>query len=195
MPEPELDENRALVRRVGRGWRSNELRHGYSTSACAAAAAVAAVRLLLYGEPPQEVVIDLPAERGVSFAISRCESGADWARCGTIKDAGDDPDVTHGAEIVATACWNRDGDLNLLGGEGVGTVTRPGLPVPVGEPAINPGPRRLIKRAVQAELDQARCQRGVNITISVPGGAELAAKTLNPRLGIIGGLGDCSSCG
>lgn len=180
------------------------LREGFTTSACAAAAAASAVRALLSGRPVSQVVIDLPARAGVLFAVHRCDVSANQAVCSVIKDAGDDPDVTHGAEIQATVMW--EGDLLdgppaadapaivLAGGPGVGVVTRPGLPVPVGEPAINPVPRRIITQAVRAALADGfkdaivPLRQVLRVTISVPGGAALAEKTLNPRLGILGGI-------
>jgi cobalt-precorrin-5B (C1)-methyltransferase len=173
-----------------------ELRSGYTTGACAAAAARAAVRALATGQPVREVTIDLPVARQVAFSIHRCELTDRDATCGTVKDAGDDPDITNGAEILATAKWAVTPGVRLAGGEGVGVVTRPGLAVAVGQPAINPGPRRMIVQAVQTEL-AALADRGVNrpagsegvlITVSVPNGDALASQTLNPRLGIVGGI-------
>ena len=179
------------------------LREGFTTSACAAAAASAGARALLTGQPVQRVVIDLPARRQAVFQIHRCELGAGWAMCSVIKDAGDDPDVTHGAEIQARVEWMREAQMArgaddgpaifITGGPGVGIVTRPGLPVPVGEPAINPVPRRIITQAVMAALADAPAsalpaQPALRVTISVPNGAALAEKTMNPRLGIVGGI-------
>ena len=175
---------------------ASKLRNGYTTGACAAAAARAAVRALVTGRPVEQVTIGLPIGRSATFRISRCECGEVAATCGTIKDAGDDPDVTHGAEILATAEFTATPGVQLAGGPGVGIVTRPGLAVPVGQPAINPAPRRMIIQAVQDELAALACgvekpaagERGVRITISVPNGEALAAQTLNPRLGIVGGI-------
>ncbi len=164
------------------------LRTGFTTGACATAAAAAAVRALVTGQTVDSITIDLPARRGVTFAITRCEMGPNRVRCGVIKDAGDDPDVTHGAEIQATAEWVDQPGVTLAAGPGVGTVTRPGLPVEVGQPAINPVPRRMITAAVQAEAGPRLVEQGLKITISVPGGEELAKETLNPRLGIVGGI-------
>lgn len=175
----------------GRAWRRPNLRHGYTTSANAAAAAAAATRALITGQAITQIAIDLPAERNVTFAIVRCEfdsPAAGYVTCATIKDAGDDPDVTHGAEIAATVSWQETPGILLTGGIGVGIVTRPGLPVPVGEPAINPGSRRIICRAVEAEAGSALDQRGLKVIISVPRGEELARETLNPKLGIVGGI-------
>ena len=161
------------------------MRKGWTTGACAAAAAKAAWGALADGAFTDPVTIVLPHGETPSFALSRCELGADWAAAGVIKDAGDDPDVTHGAEIVVTVARAAAGSgLIFRAGEGVGRVTLPGLPVPVGEPAINPGPRRQIEanmRAVAEPVD-------ATVTVAIPGGAALSEKTMNGRLGIIGGL-------
>ena len=117
-----------------------------------------------------------------SFPLALEELGAGWARAGIVKDAGDDPDVTHGAMVVATVREGGSG-IRFKAGEGVGTVTKPGLPVAPGEPAINPVPRQMMEAAV-AELGG----RDVEIEISIPRGEALAKKTWNPRLGIVGGL-------
>ncbi len=162
------------------------LRSGFTTGACAAAAARAATRALVTGQPVEEITIDLPARRGVVFSIHRCDVQTGQATCSVIKDAGDDPDITHGAEIVAAVAWSETPGITLLGGKGVGIVTRPGLELAVGEPAINPAPRRMITQAVAAELGDS--PRGVTVTISVPHGEQLATQTLNPRLGILGGV-------
>ncbi len=164
------------------------LRRGYTTGACAAAAARAAAETLSTGRPVESVTIDLPAAKGVSFRIQRCAMGPGRVTCSTIKDAGDDPDVTDRAEIQATVEWVDRPGILLAGGEGVGVVTRPGLAVRVGQPAINPAPRRMIIGAVRDTLGAELNSRGVSVTISVPRGSELAAQTLNPRLGIVGGI-------
>lgn len=160
------------------------LREGYTTGMCAAAAAKAAALLLFRGEAPPAVTVVTPAGRELELPVAVAVRGEEWARCGVVKDAGDDPDVTDGLTIFAEARPAPAG-IVLRGGEGVGVVTRPGLPVPVGEPAINPVPRRLILREVAAVLPPGR---GAEVTISVPGGAEVAARTFNPRLGIVGGI-------
>ncbi len=170
-------------------WRqAHRLRTGYTTGACAAAAAGAATRALVGGRPVAEITIDLPAKKAVTFSMCRCQIGTDRVTCGTIKDAGDDPDVTHGAEIQATVAWRAEPGIRLVNGSGVGRVTRPGLPVKVGEPAINPVPRRMITRLVTTEAGAALERRGLEVTISVPNGESLAQETLNPRLGIVGGI-------
>jgi cobalt-precorrin-5B (C1)-methyltransferase len=168
------------------------LRSGFTTGACAAAAAQGAVRLLL-GEPPRCAILNLPWERPdsrpVEFTLVKPASGPGWAECGVIKDAGDDPDVTDGAEIRARVAWAAAGEPEYLlaAGPGVGRVTKPGLAVPVGEPAINPVPRDMIRAAVDGVLAGGK-RRPVRVQISVPAGAELATRTLNARLGILGGI-------
>ena len=180
--------NRSVSHHSDRTWRKTDLRHGYTTSACAAACAAAGLEALIHNKPVQQVVIDLPGEKNVKFDISRCEIQKDGVLCGTIKDSGDDPDVTDGTEIQSFVSWMEEPGITIAGGEGVGVVTRPGLPVAVGEPAINPGPRRLITR-VMSDVGKALLeQTGINIEIRVPEGARLAKETMNPRLGIVGGI-------
>ncbi|WP_333714370.1 cobalt-precorrin-5B (C(1))-methyltransferase [Yoonia sp.] len=164
-----------------------ELRRGWTTGACATAATKAAL-LALWGEGfPREVAIVLPKGEIPVFPLALAEQGAGWARVGITKDAGDDPDVTHGALIIATVSAS-EGGVVFRAGKGVGRVTKPGLPIGVGEPAINPVPRQMMT-AVVAEMARATGHRpDVTINISVPGGEELALKTWNPRLGIAGGL-------
>jgi cobalt-precorrin-5B (C1)-methyltransferase len=169
--------------------RRRGLRTGYTTGACAAAAAKAATIAWLTGSPPAEVTIDLPIGRPASFAIARTESnGANGVTCTVIKDAGDDPDVTHLAEICATVSDHSAPGIVLAGGRGVGTVTRPGLGLTVGGPSINPVPRQMILAAVADAAGPRLTTRGLRVEISVPRGEELARKTLNGRLGIVGGI-------
>ncbi|MEW9672002.1 cobalt-precorrin-5B (C(1))-methyltransferase [Ammoniphilus sp. 3BR4] len=165
------------------------LRHGYTTGACATAAAKAALIALIRQETPCETTISLPVGQEVTFTIERSEYSAETAMAGVIKDAGDDPDATHGALILAEVCWNKEMGVELDGGIGVGRVTKPGLPVAVGEAAINPVPRMMIRETLQGVLeDYDLTRRGVKVVISVPDGEEIAKKTLNGRLGIIGGI-------
>jgi len=164
------------------------LRRGWTTGACAAAAARAAFEALHTGDFPDPVTITLPRGERPAFALAAHRIGSGWAEATVIKDAGDDPDVTHGAPITATVAANPAGGILFRAGEGVGTVTRPGLQLAVGEPAINPKPREIIARALSdaaAALDRSP---DAIVTISIPGGTELAKKTLNARLGILGGL-------
>ena len=161
------------------------LRRGWTTGACATAAAKAACAGLLTGHFPDPVTIRLPRGEEPGFALAEQRLGEGWASAGVVKDAGDDPDVTHGALVRATVRRGEAGSgLRFRAGPGVGTVTRPGLPLPVGEPAINPVPRRMIAEAL-AELGAGP---DLEVEISVPGGEALAQRTLNPRLGILGGI-------
>ncbi len=165
------------------------LRRGWTTGACAAGAATAAFRALVTGEFPDPVTVVLPRGVVARFPLARAVLADREATAGIIKDAGDDPDVTHGAEVVAAVTPGTPGTgVGFRAGEGVGTVTRPGLPVPVGEPAINPAPRRLIADAIAAAADDLDAAGDVTVTVSIPGGEALAARTANPRLGIVGGL-------
>jgi len=165
------------------------LRRGWTTGACAAGATKAAYTALLTGSFPDPVEIVLPKGDRPSFALARKELVPGLATAGIVKDAGDDPDVTHGALILSAVRLLAPGrGIVFRAGDGVGVVTRPGLPIPPGEPAINPMPRQIMA-AVIAETAAAHGGTGdVEITISVPGGAELARKTWNPRLGIVGGI-------
>jgi cobalt-precorrin-5B (C1)-methyltransferase len=166
-----------------------ELRRGWTTGACAAAATKAAYLALLTGRFPDPVTIQLPGGQRPSFELIEKSLRPKRATAAVIKDAGDDPDVTHGAVIRATVCRGEPGSgVLFIAGEGVGVVTRPGLPIAVGEPAINPGPRKLI-RAVIAEIARDRGEpEDVDVTLAIPGGDALADRTTNARLGIVGGL-------
>ncbi|HVN95979.1 MAG TPA: cobalt-precorrin-5B (C(1))-methyltransferase [Syntrophorhabdaceae bacterium] len=175
-----------------------DLRFGYTTGTCAAAAAAAALIALFTRRCPEEVEIGLPDGRRVALPLATCayrERGPQ-GYASVIKDAGDDPDITNGAEIAATAAFSllTPGDdpvgPTIRGGPGIGLVTKPGLCVSVGEPAINPVPRQMIERAVRevcAKHNDAHAS-SLEITISAPRGEELAARTLNRRLGILGGI-------
>jgi cobalt-precorrin-5B (C1)-methyltransferase len=174
---------------------SAKLRRGWTTGACAAAAARAAFAALLTGRFPDPVTIRLPRGQAPTFALALAELGEGVARAGIVKDAGDDPDVTDGALIIAELAWSEPGSgITFRAGAGVGTVTRPGLPLGVGEPAINPVPRAMIRDALNdvAEANGAASSGGigpdVTVTIAIPGGERLALRTMNARLGIIGGL-------
>ena len=164
-----------------------ELRRGWTTGACATAATKAAL-MALWGQGfPREVSIVLPKGEIPVFPLALAERGDGWARVGITKDAGDDPDVTHGALIIAKVSAS-DGGVQFRAGVGVGTVTKAGLPIGVGEPAINPVPRQMMKGVVEEVAAACGQDPDIEIEISVPGGAELAQKTWNPRLGIAGGL-------
>ncbi|CAO3451208.1 Proposed precorrin-5* (C1)-methyltransferase @ Cobalt-precorrin-5B (C1)-methyltransferase (EC 2.1.1.195) [Azospirillum argentinense] len=165
------------------------LRRGWTTGACATAAARAACGALFSGDFPDPVTVTLPGGQTPAFALAWTERGEGWAAAGVVKDAGDDPDVTHGALIRARVSRAAPGQgVVFRAGEGVGMVTRPGLPVPVGEPAINPVPRAMIRQAVAEAAALAGEAPDVVVEVSVENGEALARRTMNPRLGILGGL-------
>lgn len=165
----------------------SKLRTGYTTGACAAAAAKAATRCLVQDRLLSEIETTLPNRTKVTFALRRCERVGPRAICSVIKDAGDDPDCTHGAELVAEVELRAEPGLLIRGGEGVATVTKPGLGLEVGAPAINPVPMKNIGDMVQEELSGS-ASPGAVVTLSVPLGEEMAKQTLNARLGLIGGI-------
>ena len=162
-----------------------KLRTGITTGACAAAATKAAL-LLLQGAAAEKISVETPQRKWLTVPIKKTEKTVFGALACVEKDAGDDPDITNGvdiwAEVVLTA---KDSAITIRGGKGIGIVTKPGLSTAVGEPAINPGPRWMIERAVQSVFPSGQ---GVDITISIPAGVELAKRTLNPALGIEGGI-------
>ena len=169
--------------------KGEKLRTGWTTGTCAAAAARAAAKTLVSGRTQSRVDVKLPgkgAERRVEFEVERCELGGSWAEAVVVKDAGDDPDVTDGAHLTARVSWRERPGLELDRGDGVGLVTRPGLGLPVGGPAINDVPRRMISYSVREILDPDEV--GIRVVISVPGGEQMAEKTTNARLGIVGGI-------
>lgn len=161
----------------------SELQQGYTTGSCAAAATKAAALLLCRGVISQSVDIPLPDGERLSLPVVHLESDEIRTSAAVRKNGGDDPDITHGLLVFSSLQLRTDATLHFAAGDGVGTVTRPGLSVPPGEPAINPGPRRMIEAALREVTDA-----GALVTISIPGGRKLAAKTFNPRLGIEGGL-------
>ncbi len=164
------------------------LRTGFTTGSCATAAAKAATTALLTGNKQKEVEIFLPDGRSIFFNIEECHIGNNFVSCTVKKDAGDDPDVTNGLLIGAKVCLNSASEIRFKQGDGVGVVTLPGFEISVGEPAINPVPRKMISNAVSQVLDFYSEERGVDVSIFVPGGEEIAKKTLNSKLGIKGGI-------
>jgi cobalt-precorrin-5B (C1)-methyltransferase len=165
------------------------LRRGWTTGTCATAATRAAFEALVTGHFPDPVTVTLPGGQTPAFALATTASSDGWARAGIVKDAGDDPDVTHGALILSTVRPATVGSgLVFRAGPGVGTVTRPGLPLNVGEPAINPVPRAMIARALAEARQVVGGPQDVEVEISVDNGEKLAERTLNGRLGIVGGL-------
>ncbi len=165
------------------------LRRGYTTGACATACTKAALLALVTQKNILKTTITLPIGETVVFQLISCVMSKQSAICTTIKDAGDDPDVTHKAEISAKVWLNDSGEIQFKKGEGVGVVTLPGLEINVGEPAINPVPRRMMQTVCKKILsDHQLEQKGVVIEISVKNGEQLAKRTLNSRLGILGGI-------
>jgi len=166
-----------------------KLREGWTTGACATAATRAAFTALITGDFPDPVTITLPKGQTPAFALATEKRTEEWASAGIIKDAGDDPDVTHQALIISTLRRGLPGTgIIFKAGKGVGMVTKAGLPIKPGEPAINPVPRAMMTAVIE---DIAQCHGvscDVEIEISVVDGEKLALKTWNPRLGIIGGL-------
>lgn len=172
----------------GRGHKRG-MRTGYTTGACATAATQAALLALCDGCTPTTVSIVLPIGTKATFAVYSCEHHLDGSvTASVIKDAGDDPDVTHGAQLCSTVSWLATSGIQLDGGVGVGRVTKPGLGLEVGSAAINHVPRAMIEGVVRALCQERGEMRGVSVVISVPDGLERARKTLNARLGVIGGL-------
>ena len=171
------------------GEQERPLRRGWTTGACATAAAKSAFHALLTGEFLDPVAITLPRGQQPSFALAATRREGDTATAGVIKDAGDDPDVTHGALILTTVRRLASGaGVRFRAGPGVGTITLPGLQLPPGEPAINPVPRRMIAEAIAEVAEASGVPGDVEVEIAIPGGEALAARTVNARLGIMGGL-------
>lgn len=164
------------------------LRSGLTTGSCATATSLAAARLLLTGQASDAVQITLPKGKVVQMRLEFCRLLDDGAEAGTLKDAGDDPDVTHGALLYSRVRLQAQPGVRFVAGSGVGTVTRPGLVLAVGEPAINPVPRKMMNEHLQRLAEEAAYAGGFEVTVNVRDGENLALKTMNPRLGIIGGL-------
>ncbi len=180
---------------------TKRMRCGYTTGSCAAAAARAATELLVAGEVVPAVTLLTPAGIEVVIEVEEHDAGPGWAECAVQKDSGDDPDVTNGALVYARVEYCDEPGVSIDGGVGVGRVTREGLDQPVGAAAINSTPRRMIREQVEEALSLAQAgisgdqpsnsapgQKGLLVTVSIPAGVELAAKTFNPRLGIEGGI-------
>jgi cobalt-precorrin-5B (C1)-methyltransferase len=166
--------------------RPRALRTGWTTGTCASAAAKAAATALRDQAPQHRVEIPLPGGRRVAFPVESCAYSPRQGTAVVVKDAGDDPDVTHGAHLTAIVRWRTEPGVALEGGEGVGVVTKPGLGIEVGEPAITATPRAMITEAVGEVTDLS--VRGALVVVSVPGGERMARKTTNARLGVLGGI-------
>lgn len=157
------------------------MRHGYTTGTTATAAAKAHAEYLLSSKELTHINVTLPDGSTTTLQVKSCAS----SHVCVVKDAGDDPDVTHGADICATVMINNTGSINILGGKGIGVVTKAGLQIPVGQPAINPVPLEMIRANVRDIIGN---NKGADVTIFVPDGERLAEKTFNSRIGIIGGI-------
>ena len=165
-----------------------ELRTGVTTGLCAAAAAKAATVMLLSAGSVGQVEVTAKNGEKKTFEVSDTTFENDNVRCAVQKDAGDDPDITHSIKIFATVSKTEQAGIEADGGEGVGRVTKPGLKVPVGRAAINPVPMEMIKSAIEDVCNTLTYSGGIKAIISIPGGAEIAKKTMNERLGVVGGL-------
>ncbi|HSH25660.1 MAG TPA: cobalt-precorrin-5B (C(1))-methyltransferase [Massilibacterium sp.] len=164
------------------------MRSGYTTGACATAATKAALIALITKEIQIKSTITLPIGKVVTFKVEECVITPSFAYAKIIKDAGDDPDATDGATIVSTVRFLQEKGVVLDGGFGVGRVTKPGLPVSIGEAAINPVPRKMLRQIVAEVCETHKVNKGVSVKISVPEGVQMAEKTLNGRLGILHGI-------
>ena len=168
---------------------NKKLRTGYTTGSCATASSKAGILSIINQKKIEEVNIILPKGSRLEIKINSCEFSLDSAKCSVIKDGGDDPDVTHGAEIfVDVKLTNNVGEIDIDGGEGVGRVTKPGLGLEIGSAAINPTPKKMIVENVREVGEELLKKNGVSIKVSVPKGKELGPKTDNPRIGIMGGI-------
>lgn len=175
--------------------KPSELRSGFTTGSCASAAAKAAAYMLLSGKLKNQISIETP--KGITFCatIERIMRGEDEVSCAVMKDGGDDPDVTTGAYVFATVKYAKSSEkmeenslVHIDGGKGVGRVTKPGLDQPVGNAAINSTPRKMIAKEVAEVMELFDCKQSLSVVISVEGGEEIAQRTFNPRLGIVGGI-------
>jgi cobalt-precorrin-5B (C1)-methyltransferase len=175
---PEIEEKK----------RRGALRTGYTTGTTAAAATKGALYALI-DRPVEQVTVSLPKGRTATIRIAWTKVDGDKVTCAAIKDGGDDPDATHGAEICSTVSFSKNaGQISIDGGKGVGRVTKPGLGLEMGRAAINPTPMKMLEQAVREVANEQLKKQGVDVVISVPKGEEIAKKTDNPRLGILGGI-------
>jgi len=170
------------------GIKRLELAHGYTTGTCASISAKAALMALINQQNVDWERVDLPKNREAMMPIHYTEFTKDYGLCTVIKNSGDDPDVTDGTEVGCRISFNDSGEIRFVKGEGVGTVTKAGLEMPIGDPAVNPTPRQIMKRELKLVLENHKINKGVDVSVFVPLGAKLAKKTFNPRLGIEGGI-------
>lgn len=183
------EDEQELPPGVAQKKKSGQLRTGFTTGTTASAATKAALGALLNGREDAEVNVTLPKGSVARIPIAWTRREKDSVTSAAIKDGGDDPDVTHGAEICSTvSLTGSPGEIVIDGGDGVGRVTKPGLGLQIGKAAINPVPERMIEYSAQEVAGEHLARMGIKIVISVPKGAEIAKKTDNPRLGILGGI-------
>ncbi|MCE9653454.1 MAG: cobalt-precorrin-5B (C(1))-methyltransferase [Nitrosarchaeum sp.] len=169
--------------------KKEKLRTGYTTGTCATAAAKAALLSIINQIKIENVDVKLPKGSFIKIPIHSCQFDKSKARCSVIKDGGDDPDVTHGAEIIVDLSFTEKTDeIEIDGGEGVGIVTKPGLGLELNKAAINPVPKKMIRENIKEVLDKHLLEKGIKVIISVPKGKELGPKTDNPRIGILNGI-------
>ena len=169
--------------------QAKKLRTGFTTGTCATAASKAGILSIINQKKSEAVDVTLPKGSSLTIKIEKCEFSNNSAKCSVIKDGGDDPDVTHGAEIVVDVILTtKVNQIEITGGKGVGTVTKPGLGLEINKHAINPTPKKMIIENISSIAEKILKENGIKVTISVPKGEELATKTDNPRLGIIGGI-------
>lgn len=172
------------LRKVPKG----PLRDGFTTGTCATAAAKSGLMAIIHQQKNTAVKVHLPIDKIIEIPIHHCEFTETTSNCSVIKDAGDDPDVTNGAEIGCILKLTQEKEIQFIAGEGVGTVTLKGLELAIGEPAINPVPRKMISSAIQKLLHEYDLACGVSITIYVTDGKKLAKRTLNERVGVMNGI-------
>ena len=166
-----------------------KLRTGFTTGSCATASSKAGVLSIINQKEIKKIDIILPKRTRLDIQINSCQFTKNSAKCSVIKDGGDDPDVTHGAEIfVDVELTDKIGEIEIDGGEGVGRVTKPGLGLEIGSAAINPTPKKMILENVKEVGNELLEKNGIKVIVSVPKGKELGTKTDNPRIGIMGGI-------
>lgn len=184
------EQEQELPSEVEEKKKKGALRTGYTTGTTATAATKAALLALVTGRPVEQVAVSLPKGKTATLAVAWTRIENDKVTCAAIKDGGDDPDVTHGSEICSTVSFDSDGPgaINIDGGKGVGRVTKPGLGLELGKAAINPTPMKMLIQAVGEAAHEQLKTGGVRVVVWVPRGEELAKKTDNPRLGIMGGI-------
>jgi cobalt-precorrin-5B (C1)-methyltransferase len=169
--------------------KKEKLRTGYTTGTSATAAAKAGLLSIIHQKEIKEVDVKLPKGNFIKIPIHSCKFSKDTAKCSVIKDGGDDPDVTHGAEIIVDISFtNKVNEIKIDGGEGVGIVTKPGLGLEINKPAINPVPKKMIDENIRNVSENILFEKGIRVVISVPRGKELGPKTDNPRIGILNGI-------